>query len=110
MYTQEQIKNVVNMIVQNVNPSKVILFGSYANGDPNENSDIDLLIIKNTDTPLNKRASEVRPYLRGLKIPMDILVYTENEYQQQVNSRYSMISDIVEKGIVLYEWEIESYW
>lgn len=102
MYTQEQINNVVSKIVQSVNPTKVILFGSYANGQPNENSDLDLLIIKNTDNPLNKRASEIRQYLRGIKIPMDILVYTENEYKEQLNSKYSLLSNIVEKGKVLY--------
>ena len=102
MYTQEQINNVVSRIIQNVHPYKVILFGSYATGEPNENSDIDLLIIKNSDFPMNKRALEIRPLLRGLKIPMDILVYTENEYQEQINSKYSFLSQIVEKGKVLY--------
>ena len=105
MYTQEQINNVVSRIIQNVHPYKVILFGSYATGEPNENSDIDLLIIKNSDFPMNKRALEIRPFLRGLKIPMDILVYTQNEYQEQINSKYSFLSQIVEKGKVLYGWE-----
>ena len=102
MYTREQINIVVNRIVQNANPSKVILFGSYASGEPDENSDVDLLIIKNTNSPRNKRMSEIIPYLRGLKIPMDILVYTENEYQDLLNSRYSIISQIAKKGIVLF--------
>lgn len=102
MYSQEQTSTIVNRVVQYARPTKVILFGSYANGDPDENSDIDLLIIKNTDLPLNKRSLEIRPCLRGLKIPIDILVYTEDEYQDQLNSKYSIIGEIAKKGIVLY--------
>ena len=102
MVTQEQIISVVGKIVENINPEKIILFGSYADGKPNEDSDIDLLIIQNTDAPINKRALEVRRCLRGSKIPMDILVYTVDEFKDQLTSKYSFISNITEKGKVLY--------
>ena len=102
MITQEQIKSIAGRIVENINPEKIILFGSYADGKPNEDSDIDLLIVQDTDKPINKRALEVRRCLRGLKIPMDILVYTSDEFKDQLASKYSFISSITEKGIVLY--------
>jgi len=50
MITQDQINDVVDIIVKNVNPEKVILFGSYAYGEPQEDSDIDILVIKDTNS------------------------------------------------------------
>lgn len=102
MFAFEDIQAVVHKIIENSNPTKIILFGSYAYGNPTENSDIDLLIIKNTGEPLNKRSHEIRRYLREIKMPMDILVYTEDEYKEQLCSKYSFISHLAEKGKVLY--------
>ncbi len=48
MITQEQIQFVVNTIVESQNPEKIVLFGSYAYGIPSENSDLDLLVVKDS--------------------------------------------------------------
>jgi predicted nucleotidyltransferase len=57
LITKDQINQIVATIVKSVHPDKVILFGSYANGNPGEDSDLDLLVIK--DMP------QIRKYLRG---------------------------------------------
>lgn len=102
MITQEQINNIVLKIVENTQPQKVILFGSYAYGKPDENSDIDLLVIKDTDVPVNRRGREIRKHLRGLCIPMDIIVYTQNEIDDWKDTKAAFITQVVEKGKVLY--------
>jgi predicted nucleotidyltransferase len=51
--------------VKNVHPDKVILFGSYANGNPGEDSDLDLLVIKDMPQKRIQRGCEIRKYLRG---------------------------------------------
>lgn len=102
MITSEQITQVVEKIVKNVQPVKVILFGSYASGLANENSDLDLLIVKNTGAPANKRALEIRRHLRGMKIPMDIIVYTEEEIKEWKDIRGSLVYEVMEKGKVLH--------
>lgn len=102
MISQAQIDTVVQRIVENVNPEKIILFGSYAEGNPNENSDLDILIIKETDMPRYKRNSEVKKYLRGLKIPIDVVVYSQKEIDEWKNVKTSFVNNVLEKGKVLY--------
>lgn len=100
--TQEQIDNIVNRIVKNTKPKKVILFGSYAYGEPTKDSDVDLLVVKNTDEPRFKRGREIRKHLRGLKIPIDIVVYNEKEIDEWKDIKASFISHVIKKGKVLY--------
>ena len=102
MITQEQINDIVIRIVENIQPQKVILFGSYAYGKPDENSDVDLLVIKDTDDPINRRGGEIRKHLRGLCIPIDILVYTQKEIDEWKDTKAAFITQVVEKGKVLY--------
>ena len=102
MITHEQIDELVERIVKNVNPKKIILFGSYAYGEPNNDSDIDLLIVKDTDEPRFKRDRKIRKYLRGMKIPIDLIIYTEQEIEEWKHTKAAFINHILEKGKVLY--------
>ncbi len=103
MVTEKQIDNVVDKIVKNTKPKKVIWFGSYASGEPTDDSDVDLLVVKeNSDVPRHKRGREIRKYLRGMKIPLDILVYTEDEVNEWKDVKASFVYDIIEKGKTLY--------
>ncbi|RLC44808.1 MAG: nucleotidyltransferase domain-containing protein, partial [Candidatus Cloacimonadota bacterium] len=63
MITQKQIEKIVKRIIKHYRPDKIILFGSYAYGNPTEHSDLDLLIVKNSNLPRYKRAREIRKYL-----------------------------------------------
>ncbi|MFW6282300.1 MAG: nucleotidyltransferase domain-containing protein, partial [bacterium] len=65
MIPEKKINEVVNRIVSNVHPDKVILFGSYAEGNAGEDSDLDILVIKEMDIPRHKRSREIRKFLRG---------------------------------------------
>ena len=84
-------------------PDKVILFGSYAWGKPNKNSDIDLLVIKNTKQGYYQRIPKVRGYLNEFYFAFDILVLTPNEVKISLNSENFFIQDIINKGKILYE-------
>jgi predicted nucleotidyltransferase len=65
MILREQIQDITSRIISNYNPDKIILFGSYANGNYNEDSDLDLIIIKNSELPRHKRGLELRRWLGG---------------------------------------------
>jgi uncharacterized protein len=60
MITTEQISLLKDVIVETMHPKKIYLFGSYANGIPNENSDLDILIeIENTELRSAHRSIDV---------------------------------------------------
>lgn len=98
----EKLDVIVNRIINVANPDKIILFGSHAYGTPNEDSDIDLLIIKDTDLPFNKRAAEIRRSLRGIGVPLDLVVYTPSEVEKYKNNKFSFLGKIDQQGKVLY--------
>jgi len=94
-----------------LHPYKIILFGSYAYGNPNADSDIDLLVVLNTDkTPKSFRENmENKLLVRNTlwevnkKTSIDLIVHTKPMYQK-FNALGSMFSkELLEKGKVLYE-------
>ena len=98
------ITEIVDRILKGYKPKKVILFGSYAYGEPKEDSDIDLLIIKNTDKRPIDRWIEVKRLLRDISrtVPVSPLVYTEKEIEERIAIKDFFIEEIFEKGDILY--------
>ena len=102
------IKQIVEKIVTEYNPQKIILFGSYAYGKPTNDSDIDLLIIKNTNKRSIDRWMEIKRILRDPKrlVSISPLVYTEKEIEERVAIKDFFIEEIFKNGKVLYGWRI----
>lgn len=104
MITQKQINKILKIIIDKYQPEKIILFGSYAYGYTNKDSDLDLLIVKDSKLPRYKRAREIRKYLWGIAdIPKDIIVYTQKEIDDWSEVKEAFITTIVKMGKVLYE-------
>ena len=83
-------------------PEKVILFGSVARGETDEFSDIDLIVVKDTDERFFKRLLDVTAYLPR-DVTIDVLVYTPGEIETMVMGRNPFIQRALEEGQVLYE-------
>ena len=103
MIEATKIKDIVNKIAIRFNPEKIILFGSNAAGNPTNDSDLDLLIIKETDLPRHKRSFDIQKSLIGSMVPMDILVYTRKEYEQEQNEERSFLFSAIKTSKILYE-------
>ncbi len=101
---RKTITEIVDGIIKGYKPKKVILFGSYAYGKPSEDSDIDLLIIKNTEKRPIDRWIEVKRILRDKNrmLPVSPLVYTEKEIEERIAIRDFFVEEIFQKGQVLY--------
>jgi predicted nucleotidyltransferase len=101
---QAILDQIVKKIIAGYSPRKIILFGSYAYGMPTEDSDIDLLIIKETDKRPIDRWTEVKRLLRdrGRETPVSPLVYTPKELSDRMGIRDFFIQEILEEGKVLY--------
>jgi len=103
LITQEQIEHVAKIIIDNYHPEKIILFGSYAKGTPTQGSDLDIAVIKDSSLPQHQRPREIRKYLRGICIPMDIFVYTKAEIEEWKDVKQAFITQILQTGKVVYE-------
>ena len=103
MLSEMQINLVVNQIVTNYNPEKILIFGSYAQDTATEISDLDLLIIKDTDLPQNKRNYEVRKLLKGVLFPIDILVYTPKEIELFRNEKFTFLYQALKTTKIVYD-------
>ncbi len=98
------VEKIKELLVKKYNPEKIILFGSYSNGKNTNDSDIDLLIVKNTDESFHKRSAEVRLILRNFNTPIDVLVITPKEFSKWRKMKKSFINNIFVTGQVIYEW------
>lgn len=77
--SQETISSVIRAIAENFLPKQIFLFGSCASGNITPDSDLDLLIVMDTDLPHHKRATPIRLLFRPMPCAMDIFVYTPQE-------------------------------
>jgi predicted nucleotidyltransferase len=102
MVTARQIESVVDEIARRFKPQQVILFGSYAYGTPTEDSDVDLLVVKQYHGRSFQAAAKVRIPLE-VAFPMDILVRSPREVRERLALDDYFISDIVNQGIILHE-------
>lgn len=101
---EKKINRVINKIVEEYKPKKIILFGSYAWGKPHLWSDLDLFIVKVTNKRRLERERELRRKLLGNGFPpMDLLVYTPRELEMRKRCGDLFIKDIITNGKVLYE-------
>lgn len=98
------IDAIVKKLVAEYHPEKIILFGSYAYGTPGPDSDIDLLIIKDTPDRFLDRWTQVQRILTGThpRIPLESLVLTPQELEGRLQVRDQFVAEIVERGVVLY--------
>ena len=103
MVSQDQITQLVKEIADGYKPEKIYLFGSYANGVPNEYSDIDLFIVKETDKRKIHRPTEVREAINNYIVPMDIIVYTPKELETAMTYFHNIGKIAVKTGKLVYE-------
>lgn len=100
--SRQQIKKITSKIVDDLRPEKVILFGSYAWGKPNQDSDVDLFIIKKNKKDFLKEQQKTRRIING-ELPVDILIHTPQEVKKRINLGDFFYINIMKKGVRLYE-------
>ena len=98
----KSIKDKIHKIVKKYKPEKIILFGSYATGNPTPDSDVDLLVIIDTKQPTWDVSVDISLMLKH-SFPMDIIVKTPQEIKKRLNYGDYFIKDIIETGKIIYE-------
>lgn len=103
--TRDVILEIVDRIKQGYQPDKIILFGSYAYGHPDRDSDIDLLIIKDTSERFIDRLFTVTKIASDPKrlTPLEVIVFTPEEIRERLQIGDQFLREALNKGEVLYE-------
>lgn len=99
----ETLPAAVARIAQALHPQKIILFGSYAYGNPTPDSDVDLLVVMDTAASTSERYLAVCRLLRPRPFPVDIVVKTPEELRCEVESNNYFIREVSTRGEVVYE-------
>ena len=104
MIKKSLIEEVKDRLVATYNPLQIYLFGSYAWGTPDEESDLDLLVVvEKSDEKTYHRPIPGYEALQGLGVPNDIIVCTKNEFDRQAAAVTTLIHKIVNQGKKIYE-------
>ena len=95
------IRRFARDVAERFHPKKVILFGSYAYGQPHADSDVDILVIMPTRNELDQavKICLAVPY----QFPLDLLVRTPKNVAWRLAEGDSFLRDIMERGKILYE-------
>ena len=105
--TEELLKEMTDIIVREVHPRRIILFGSHARGTARPDSDLDFLVVE--DGPFDARRSRREEMTRLWQamfdyfIPIDFLVFTPQEMEKWKDSKNHVIAHALREGRTLYE-------
>ncbi|MGD8405801.1 MAG: nucleotidyltransferase domain-containing protein [Anaerolineales bacterium] len=99
---QAAIDEVVRQIAEKFHPQKIILFGSYARGEPRPESDVDMLVIMDTPLKESQQSLEIRRHL-GVMFGLDLIVYTPKRLEERVKMGDWFLRDVMEEGKVVYD-------
>lgn len=102
--TPEKVEAAIRKIIEVAQPLKLILFGSYVRGETNINSDVDILVIAsdNIESP-RKESVRIRRALRGISMPMDVLVVPQSAWEQLKDMPGLIYREALVNGKVIYE-------
>ena len=103
MRLNTKIKNEIVSRLKQIQPLKIYLFGSYATGTANKDSDIDLLLLKDSILSRPKEMVEARMLLGGLNKAFDVLVATSEEFEFYRHEAGSVYREISERGTLIYD-------
>ena len=102
MIEMDRIESLSERIAKEFRPDRIILFGSYAYGEPTEDSDVDILVVMPFAGKPVRKAIEIRARINA-HIPLDLIVRTSQQVEERIAMNDWFMREIVEKGRTLYE-------
>jgi len=108
MYSDDEIMQFVHIIIETTDPDRIILFGSYAYGEPDEKSDLDVLVIKNGKELSNDEHAELstavfrKRKLHRIGARYDIFFRTDSQVKASAEKGGAFV-DALQKGRVVYD-------
>ncbi|MBI5540744.1 MAG: nucleotidyltransferase domain-containing protein [Bacteroidia bacterium] len=111
MLNEDLIKMIIDKLSGTIKPLKIILFGSYASGTPNKDSDLDILVViddnyypkdYNENMEIYLKVSSVLSDIKK-KFPIDLIVHTKSMHEKFIELGSMFSKEILQKGIIIYE-------
>ncbi len=99
---KRMLDNIVQKILEIVNPRQIILFGSAARGSMTSDSDLDILVVMPDGIHRRKTAQTIYSNLTGLGISKDIIVVTETDIRDYGNNPSLVLYPALQQGKVIY--------
>jgi predicted nucleotidyltransferase len=96
------VESLVQKIVEAIHPLKIILFGSYARGKANPESDIDVLVVMPEGVHCRRTAQLLYRQIRGLGVPFDILVTTPGTLEKHKDNIGLIYRTVLKEGREIY--------
>jgi len=99
----QNIRGLVRRIADKFQPEKVVLFGSYAYGNPGPESDVDLLVVMNTSLSSRQQRLRISQAISPRPFPLDIVVRTPEELETRLKLGDPFLHEVMTRGRVVYE-------
>jgi len=97
------IAEIVRRIVQTAQPEKIIVFGSRARGDARPDSDLDVLVIQDSNEPRYRRSVPLYVALAEVPAEVEVMVYTPEEVEEWSQVPQAFVTTALREGITVYE-------
>ena len=102
MFDYAEAERVIEMAKRKIDPDLMIVFGSVAKGTAGDDSDLDLILVKESDENGFIRSARARVALKDSNIPIDITVYTPEEFKERLSDKYSLAYEAMKTGRVVH--------
>lgn len=98
----KKIDGYKDRVIRKLNPQAVILFGSFARGDINEGSNVDILVIANFKEPFLDRIKTLLDLNDGIGLPVEPVGYTPDEFKKMQMGKNRFIEEVIATGKLIY--------
>lgn len=100
---EQLLRHITDRIVQHFHPHRIVLFGSHARGDARPDSDVDLLVVMDSDKSFHQRGYEVGMLFADRDWPMDLIVLTPDEMRREREFLGGVVRTAEREGKILYD-------
>ena len=101
-FNYDAVGIAVDNLVRKLSPKAIILFGSASDGTADDDSDIDLLVVMETNLNKSDRFVLARGAVGRIGTPVDVLVYTPEEFESESVREGSFVREVINTGRVVY--------
>jgi len=101
-HLQSELDRFIRIVAARLQPERIVVFGSFATGQVREWSDLDIVVVADTELPFYARLDQVFRLVEP-QVGLDVLVYTPEEWAELIATRRFIQEEVLQKGHVLYE-------